>query len=99
MPDVDFSKLPLPAGVAAAPTSALFLAFTEGPACDADGTVYFSDIRTIAFSNGRPTARSRSFASRAGGRTATRSIAKVACCIAKGPSSGPAAVDASRAPI
>src|SRR5688572_24451373 len=45
MPDVDFSKLPLPAGVAAAPTSALFLAFTEGPACDADGTVYFSDIQ------------------------------------------------------
>lgn len=43
MPPVD-PHLPLPPGVAAAPTAATALAFTEGPAVDADGVVYFSDI-------------------------------------------------------
>jgi gluconolactonase len=40
----DFLNAPLPPGVAA-PVSALFLVFTEGPAVDADGTLYFSDIQ------------------------------------------------------
>lgn len=44
MSDVAFHQIPPPAGVAAAPTAAVVLAFTEGPAVDADGTVYFSDI-------------------------------------------------------
>lgn len=39
-----FSQLGLPAGVAAAPTAATFIAFTEGPACAIDETVYFTDI-------------------------------------------------------
>lgn len=44
MPDSDFALAALPSGVAAAPTAANVLVFTEGPACDADGTLYFSDI-------------------------------------------------------
>lgn len=40
----DFSNAPLPAGMQAGPKAAVVLAFTEGPAVDADGTVYFSDI-------------------------------------------------------
>jgi len=44
MADVDFLRAPLPDGVAAAPAAAVVLAFTEGPAVDADGSVYFSDI-------------------------------------------------------
>lgn len=40
----DFAALPLPAGVAEQPKPAVALVFTEGPAVDADGTVYFSDI-------------------------------------------------------
>lgn len=43
MSDLDFTRTPLPAGIAA-PTVATILAFTEGPAVDADGTLYFSDI-------------------------------------------------------
>ena len=40
-----FSKLPLPVGVSSEGVkSATSVAFTEGPACDSDGTVYFSDI-------------------------------------------------------
>lgn len=40
----DFAATPLPSGVDVRPASAAVLAFTEGPAVDADGTVYFSDI-------------------------------------------------------
>lgn len=40
----DFAAVPLPVGIESRPTSAVTLAFTEGPAVDADGTVYFSDI-------------------------------------------------------
>lgn len=39
-----FRNLSLPPGVSAAPTAATFIAFTEGPACDVDGNVYFTDI-------------------------------------------------------
>jgi gluconolactonase len=39
-----FAQLPLPPGADAGVTAATVLAFTEGPACDADGNVYFSDI-------------------------------------------------------
>ena len=39
-----FRNLNLPPGVAGAPTPATFIAFTEGPACDARGDVYFTDI-------------------------------------------------------
>jgi hypothetical protein len=35
----DYAALPLPAGVPAAPTAAVVLAVTEGPAVDAGGTV------------------------------------------------------------
>jgi len=38
------SAAPLPAGIDAPPKSAAVLSFTEGPAVDSDGTVYFSDI-------------------------------------------------------
>ncbi|MCE9606928.1 MAG: SMP-30/gluconolactonase/LRE family protein [Planctomycetia bacterium] len=38
------ASTPLPAGLAALPKPAVVLSFTEGPAVDADGTVYFSDI-------------------------------------------------------
>jgi gluconolactonase len=34
----------LPPGVLTAPTTAAGVAFTEGPACDADGNLYFTDI-------------------------------------------------------
>ena len=40
----DFHQIPLPAGVEPA-AATVNLVFTEGPACDADGTLYFSDIR------------------------------------------------------
>lgn len=41
----DFQALPLPTGESAGkPIVATSIAFTEGPAVDADGTVYFSDI-------------------------------------------------------
>jgi undecaprenyl-diphosphatase UppP len=41
----DYEKLPLPAAAAEAGLkAATALAFTEGPACDAAGNVYFSDI-------------------------------------------------------
>ncbi|MEC9096647.1 MAG: SMP-30/gluconolactonase/LRE family protein, partial [Planctomycetota bacterium] len=40
---MDYNDIPLPAGVEGAkPTS--FLVFTEGPAVDANGTLYYSDI-------------------------------------------------------
>ena len=39
-----FRNQNLPPGVSAPPTSATFIAFTEGPACDASGDVYFTDI-------------------------------------------------------
>jgi gluconolactonase len=40
-----YNKLPLPSGVETAGVkAATLLAFTEGPAVDADGNVYFSDI-------------------------------------------------------
>ncbi|MBI2825500.1 MAG: SMP-30/gluconolactonase/LRE family protein [Planctomycetia bacterium] len=40
-----YTQLPLPAAASAAgTTAAATLAFTEGPACDAAGNVYFSDI-------------------------------------------------------
>ena len=39
-----FRNLDLPPGVTAPPTAATFIAFTEGPACDARGDVYFTDI-------------------------------------------------------
>jgi gluconolactonase len=39
-----FRNLDLPPGVTAPPTAATFVAFTEGPACDASGDVYFTDI-------------------------------------------------------
>ncbi len=45
MANTRFRDLPLPAGVVADELrSATSLVFTEGPAVDADGTVYFSDI-------------------------------------------------------
>ena len=45
MTDSRYKSLPLPAGVDPnAPGIATSIAFTEGPAVDADGTVYFSDI-------------------------------------------------------
>ena len=40
----DYASLPLPPGILESPKAAVVLAFTEGPAVDADGTVYFSDI-------------------------------------------------------
>src|SRR5262245_43646472 len=40
----DYTNLPSPPGVEEKPSAAVVLAFTEGPAVDADGTVYFSDI-------------------------------------------------------
>lgn len=39
-----FRDLALPPGVSAPPTAAVGVAFTEGPACDAEGHVYFTDI-------------------------------------------------------
>lgn len=39
-----FRNLDLPPGVTAPPTAATSIAFTEGPACDAHGDVYFTDI-------------------------------------------------------
>lgn len=44
MTDHNFAGAPLPPSVAAAPTVATVLAFTEGPAYDADGSLYYSDI-------------------------------------------------------
>ncbi len=38
------SDLSLPPGVVSAPTVATSVAFTEGPACDAQGNLYFTDI-------------------------------------------------------
>src|SRR5258708_4041268 len=43
MPSDRYTKLPLPSGVEAA-TAAATLVFTEGPAVDADGSLYFADI-------------------------------------------------------
>lgn len=40
----EFRELPMPPGVESGAKPAVVLAFTEGPAVDADGTVYFSDI-------------------------------------------------------
>lgn len=40
----DFHATPLPEGIDAPPKAAQVLAFTEGPAVDADGTLYYSDI-------------------------------------------------------
>ena len=37
-------NLDLPPGVSSAPTVATSIAFTEGPACDAQGNLYFTDI-------------------------------------------------------
>ena len=37
-------NLGLPPGVSAAPSSPVIVAFTEGPACDAKGNLYFTDI-------------------------------------------------------
>lgn len=37
-------KLELPPGVKSEPTMAVGVAFTEGPACDAQGNLYFTDI-------------------------------------------------------
>ncbi|MBC8115555.1 MAG: SMP-30/gluconolactonase/LRE family protein [Candidatus Saccharimonas sp.] len=39
-----FQNLGLPPGVSAPPTTAVGIAFTEGPACAANGDVYFTDI-------------------------------------------------------
>lgn len=39
-----FGNLGLPPGVDASPTTATSIAFTEGPACDSNGNVYFTDI-------------------------------------------------------
>lgn len=39
-----FSKLDLPPGVTSGPIPATGVAFTEGPACDAKGNLYFTDI-------------------------------------------------------
>jgi len=39
-----FQSLGLPDGILAAPTAATFIAFTEGPACARDDTVFFTDI-------------------------------------------------------
>ena len=39
-----FQNLGLPPGVSAVPTTAVGIAFTEGPACAANGDVYFTDI-------------------------------------------------------
>lgn len=39
-----FTKLDLPPGVSLAPAPVIGVAFTEGPACDARGTLYFTDI-------------------------------------------------------
>jgi gluconolactonase len=39
-----FRNLGLPVGVSETPVPATFIAFTEGPACDAGGDVYFTDI-------------------------------------------------------
>jgi gluconolactonase len=41
--DMQYSQLQLPAG-SEKPMVATWVAFTEGPAVDADGTVYFSDL-------------------------------------------------------
>ena len=37
-------NLDLPPGVSSVPTTATSIAFTEGPACDAEGNLYFTDI-------------------------------------------------------
>jgi gluconolactonase len=45
---MQFTDVPLPSGIVAPDAKvapATFVAFLEGPACDADGHVYFSDIR------------------------------------------------------
>ena len=39
-----FQKLDLPPGVESAPIPAVGVTFTEGPACDAKGNLYFTDI-------------------------------------------------------
>ena len=39
-----FRDLNLPASVAEVPSAATFIAFTEGPACDVGGDVYFTDL-------------------------------------------------------
>lgn len=41
---MSLKNLGLPAGVANSPTSAIGVAFTEGPACDVQGNLYFTDI-------------------------------------------------------
>jgi len=77
----DLRNAPLPAGFLEADSfqPAVFVAFTEGPACAADGTVYFSDIfnnrilrfdpearRTTVFR--QPSGRSNGLLFDAGGR-------------------------------
>lgn len=42
---LNFKQLPLPPGIEGQVEVADFVAFTEGPAVDVDGTVYYSDIR------------------------------------------------------
>jgi hypothetical protein len=45
--DVDFAKTSLPAGLVSkdvTPSAAAVVCFLEGPAVDADGNVFFSDI-------------------------------------------------------
>ena len=42
---MDFKHIPLPPGVQSELTVADFVSFIEGPAVDAEGTVYYSDIR------------------------------------------------------
>jgi len=66
------------------PAVATSVAFTEGPAVHADGTVYFSDIVGTASSNGGREKPGLSFASRAAGRMARHLTLKGGSCTAKG---------------
>lgn len=88
-----FVELGLPAEVCAEPAAvALSLVFTEGPAVDADGAVYFSDIvNNRILRPARRMVRWRCFGSRVIGRTGRRSTGRGGCCIAKGLSLGRAA--------
>ena len=67
----DYASLSLPAGAEAA-TPAASLAFTEGPACHADGSVYYSDIennRILRFVPGEGVSVFRQPSNRTNGQT------------------------------
>lgn len=68
---MDYREIPLPDGIEPA-TTASFLVFTEGPAVDEDGTLYYSDIpnnRILALSPSGDTSVWRDKSNRTNGQT------------------------------